>query len=135
MPRCRPTTTTTDPESLSPNPFLSGGIPMPSDPIVLPELRDLLPKPAPEERKALRQSLKDEGQRDDIIVWLKPDNTRVIVEGHTRYELLKDLGVKPRFADREFKDIDEVKEFMYQNALARRNLSPDWRLYIIGKEY
>lgn len=105
-------------------------------PTILPELKALLPQLSKEERAALKNSLKAEGQREAIITWRRPDNTVVIVEGHNRFELLNELGIKPQYEERDdWKTIDQVKDWMFQNALARRNLPPKWLQYIIGKEY
>jgi hypothetical protein len=108
---------------------------MVADPVVIAELRDLLPKPSKEEKAALKAKIKEEGQIEELVAWKRPDNTMVLIEGHTRREIMKDLGIKPKYRFMEFENIDAVKEWMFQNALARRNLPPQWVQYIIGKEY
>jgi hypothetical protein len=108
---------------------------MPPEPSIMPELRDLLPAASKEERAALKAKIKEEGQQEDLVAWLKPDNTAVVVEGHTRLAIMKELGIKPKFRFMEFENLDEAKEWMYQNALGRRNLPPQWVQYLIGKEY
>jgi len=59
------------------------------DLLVSPDLLRMVPRPAPEDRAALKAGLAEDGQRIPLAVL--PDLT--IVDGHTRFELMQELGI------------------------------------------
>jgi len=75
-----------------------------------------------EERKLLEDDIKKSGCRDPIDVW-KHKGQMIIVDGHTRYEICQNLGRECGKRELEFGDRDEVKTFIVQSQLGRRNLS------------
>lgn len=94
---------------------------------------NLLDLPSDTERKELeRQLLRDGGPRDPIVVW-KEKNT--IVDGHNRYGICKAHGLKFETVMRSFKDETAVEEWILENQLARRNLSPARSSYFLGLLY
>ena len=94
------------------------------------ELKNLIPTIAQEEYKLLEQSIVKEGCRDNLIVW---QNT--IIDGHNRYEICTKHNVEFDTKEMDFEDIEEVKEWMINNQLARRNLTDQQRKYLRGLKY
>lgn len=90
-----------------------------------PEFKNLMPPLAADERALLRQSLQDEGCRDALIVWRGHD---IIIDGHNRYELCRELGVPFEFNEMEFSDRPAAINWIVRNQLARRNLTDMQRI-------
>ena len=70
-----------------------------------------------EEYAELYQSIKADGCRDAIIIW-----NGVIVDGHNRYGICKELDTSFNTLEKEFDDEDSVLEWIMRNQFARRNL-------------
>lgn len=97
-----------------------------------PELRDLIPPLDPKEFQILEESILKEGIRDRILVW-KEEQT--IIDGHHRYQLAQAHNLPFRTKSLSFKNIQQVKDWMEDNQLGRRNLTDDQRRILIGKRY
>lgn len=82
------------------------------------EFDKLVPRPTKGELINLRASIEAEGLRDEIVVW-----NGLIIDGMNRYRICKELGVTPKFKELSFSCREEVKEWIVNNQLARRNLS------------
>ena len=93
-----------------------------------PEFRDLCPALSDDERKLLRQSLRDEGLRDEICLW-----GGVIIDGHHREELCVELGIERRYREIELGDRSAAFEWIVSNQLARRNLIPAQRIELVER--
>lgn len=94
------------------------------------ELRDLIPALTTDEYEQLEQNILEEGIRDSLIVWDK-----TIVDGHNRYNIALEHGLNYEVEEREFEDKNEVINWMIDNQLGRRNLSPQQQSYLRGKRY
>ena len=63
------------------------------------------------------------------------------MDGHNRYaicqELKKELGkeVKHKIEELEFANKKDIKEYIYINQMARRNITRQQKTYYIGKLY
>lgn len=98
-----------------------------------PKFQNLLDLPSESERTELEKSLlKDGGPRDAIII---RKGTNEIVDGHNRYGICKAHNLPFKTEEREFADDDAVEEWMIQNQLSRRNLSPVRAAYFLGLLY
>lgn len=98
-----------------------------------PKFRDLLDMPSESELKELeRQLIRDKGPRDALKVWKGYD---IIVDGHNRYSICQahDLPFKVEYLP--FKDESAVEEWILENQLARRNLTPARASYFLGVLY
>ena len=84
----------------------------------------------PEEYKLLEQSILEDGIRDKLITW-----NGFIVDGHNRYKIAKEHGLTFDTIEKEFADIEAVKDWMDANQLARRNLTRDQWEITIGRRY
>ncbi|MGQ9712872.1 MAG: ParB N-terminal domain-containing protein [Desulfotomaculales bacterium] len=73
--------------------------------VVLPEVERCLFPLKPEEYRALRASIEREGVRQPIVVW--PQNGRlVLVDGHNRWRIARELGLECPVAEREFGSLE-----------------------------
>ena len=95
-----------------------------------PELRALIPPLTEEEKRLLEESIVSEGCRDPLVVW-----GDVLIDGHNRYDICTRRDVPFRVVQREFADKHEAKDWIIRNQLGRRNLTPEQRSYLFGKQY
>ena len=71
-----------------------------------------------DEEAILRDSLRDDGCINPILVW-----DRTIIDGHNRYRICRELGIDFRVAALAFSDRDEAMLWVINHQLGRRNLS------------
>ena len=101
---------------------------------ILSELKKLIPPLSEEEKDKLRESLILEGCRESLIIW---DNvgTYVLVDGHNRYEICAIYKIDFRVEVKIFKDLADVKNWMINNQLGKRNISELVKSYLRGLQY
>lgn len=95
------------------------------------EFEELLPPLSKEDYNLLEQSLLKNGFEQKfgrIKVWFPKGNSKkgYIVDGHNRFKICKNHDIKLESEDFEqvkFDSKDDVKKWMFENQLARRNLS------------
>jgi hypothetical protein len=112
---------------------------------ILDELRDLIPPLLNDERKQLEDNIKNNGCREALIVWetnnqsigRKPENERkfILIDGHNRYHICKQNDIDFKVNLQSFSTLSEVRDFMINNQLGRRNLSPEQISYLRGLKY
>ena len=97
-----------------------------------PEFQSQIPPLTDDEYKQLEENILKEGKLiSPLIVW---NNT--LVDGHNRYAILQKhpeiyFSTMPlRFENRE-----EAIAWICRNQLGRRNLTPEQKLFLIGKQY
>lgn len=100
--------------------------------IVIPELRDLLPKLSEPSFNELKSAIVSDGITDPILIW-KEQNA--VVDGHNRFQIATELELPFKTVERSFPDIHAVKRWMVQNQLGRRNLTKHEFDYFIGTLY
>lgn len=75
--------------------------------------------------------IRDGKLTDPIIVWNK-----TILDGHNRYNLLKKHSfIEYEIKEMEFSSRQEALIWICNHQLGRRNLTPERRKYLIGKQY
>ena len=94
------------------------------------EFKKLIPALSVEEFKQLEQNCLAEGIREKIITW-----NGFIIDGHNRFEIATRWNLEYESESKRFKDENEVKEWMINNQLGRRNLTNEQKSYLIGKRY
>lgn len=99
------------------------------------EIRDYIIPLADEELFQLEKNILSEGCREALIVWEKPDGQLVLVDGHNRYKICQKNNLPFKIKKVKFKDQDEVKVWMVDNQIGRRNLTPDQSSYYRGLKY
>ena len=97
---------------------------------ILPELELFIRKQKPEELEQFKSSIKEEGIRDALVVTLL-DGKNVLVDGHHRFRVGKEVGIKD-FPTKQIElgTLEDIKVWMLKNQLGRRNLTDAERIYI-----
>ena len=97
-----------------------------------PEFQGKIPPLTFEELEQLEKNIVNDGKViNPIIVW-----NRLIVDGHNRYAILqKHPDIPYTVHEKEFADRFEVIIWICKNQLGRRNLSPEQKNYLLGKQY
>lgn len=92
------------------------------------ELSALIPPLTDDEYSRLEQSILEEGCRDALVLW-----GDIIIDGHNRYKICSEHNITFQTIQKEFSSRDEVKLWMLQNQLSRRNLSDFQRVEMVRK--
>ena len=93
-----------------------------------PEFASIIPPLTPDEFSLLEQSIIDEGCRDAIVVW-----GNIIIDGHNRYRICTAHNIPYRTKPIDFASRNEAMLWMFQNQLARRNLTDFQRIEMTRK--
>ncbi len=113
---------------------------------VLPELAAYIPPLLPDEYKQLEENIKKNGCREALLVWettggeYTPDlgttaTVYILIDGHNRYAICQKHQLDFKVHLMNFPSIEEVKFFMIDNQLGRRNLAPEQVSYLRGLRY
>lgn len=94
------------------------------------EFKKLIPALTKEEFDQLESNCLSEGILTPILTW-----NGVIIDGHNRYEIAKRWNLDYQTKSKFFKDELEVREWMINHQLGRRNLTKEQKDYLIGKRY
>lgn len=100
--------------------------------IIDKEFSEKIPPLTDDEFKQLEANIISEGVvLTPLIVW-----NDTIVDGHNRYRILQDHpGIPFTTYNKQFENRFEVIAWICKNQLGRRNLSPEQKKYLIGKQY
>ncbi|MEM1135312.1 MAG: ParB N-terminal domain-containing protein [Bacteroidota bacterium] len=101
---------------------------------ILPELKNLIPPLKQEEYELLTESIKKNGCRDALLVWEKGAEY-ILIDGHNRHEICSKHNLRFSIKLLHFADLDEVKSYMIDNQLSRRNLTTEQASYLRGMKY
>jgi len=102
---------------------------------LLPEIEEFIPALSEEEYKQLEINIKEDGCRTPLVLWQRGEEY-IMVDGHNRYKICQKLSKDFRIEIRkDFKDLDEVKEWMLANQFGRRNLTKIQIAKIRGMHY
>ena len=96
-----------------------------------PEFQNQINPPSFEETHQLEMNiLKEERVLNPIITW-----NGYIVDGHTRYQILRKYPFIPfEVIEKEFSSRYEALVWICKNQLGRRNLTPEQKKFLIGKQ-
>lgn len=97
-----------------------------------PEFQSKIPPLTAEERSQLEANILEEGRLlNPLIIW-----KGIIVDGHNRFEILKEHPeIEYTILEKEFAGREEAIVWICKNQLGRRNLTPEQRRYLVGKQY
>ena len=113
--------------------FRKDGLPMTklSQLKIDPEFQNQINPPSFEETHQLEMNiLKEERVLNPIITW-----NGYIVDGHTRYQILRKYPFIPfEVIEKEFSNRYEALAWICKNQLGRRNLTPEQKKFLIGKQ-
>ena len=97
-----------------------------------PEFKENIP-PLTEDEKAQLEAviLADGVVINPLIVW-----NEILIDGHNRFEIIQNHPeLKYTVFEKNFPDRFAALAYMYKSQLGRRNLTPELRRYLIGKQY
>ena len=111
------------------------------DLVIDKEFEELLPVLTPDEFDKLEKSILKNGVLDPIKIWQDPKtNQWVIIDGHNRYKILKKNNISWKYwcnykilYENELPTREDVKQWMLEQQLGRRNLSEAERYEIVQK--
>jgi len=95
-----------------------------------PTFKSLIPALSAEEYSQLEQNIVKDGCREPLILW-----GDVLIDGHNRFEICTNNEIEFKTVRKEFSDENAAINWMIDNQLGRRNISPQQRDYLIGKRY
>jgi hypothetical protein len=111
----------------------------------LPELQEFIRPLTSEQFAQLEQNIVTHGCQDALILWETSAydlgrgeselSVYVLVDGHNRYNICKKNKIDFKIALKVFESIDEVKEFMIDLQIGRRNLTLEEESYYRGLKY
>lgn len=112
---------------------------------VLPELKDLIPPLTADESQQLEQNITKHGIKDPLTIWEttaataaisdQPTPVFILIDGHNRYAIAQQYHLDFRINLVHFTSLAEVKDYMIDYQLGRRNLSPEQASYLRGLRY
>ena len=97
-----------------------------------PEFQSQIPPLTDDEFKQLEENILKEGKLiSPLIVW---GNT--LVDGHNRYEIVQEHPeISFSTMPLPFESREEALAWICKNQLGRRNLTPEQKKFLIGKQY
>ncbi|MFD1141105.1 hypothetical protein ACFQ4C_08295 [Larkinella insperata] len=112
---------------------------------ILPELKGLIPPLHVSEYEQLKNNILQDGCREPLMIWQTSrgviDSTNdetplnVLIDGHNRHEICTEKGLDFKIVLRDFQTLQSVRDFMIDNQLGRRNLTPEQMSYLRGLKY
>ncbi len=114
---------------------------------ILEELRDFIPPLSDEESQQLEQNILKYGCKDALLVWettrsvaglsTTEDGTPayILIDGHNRYRICQANQLNFNIQLLSFSSLKEVKDYMIDLQLGRRNLTPQQASYFRGLRY
>ena len=84
-------------------------------------LKSLIPPLQPEELEQLERSLLATGCRDALVVWR--NGTDTVIDGHNRLKICTRRDIKYKIKPMRFGSLNEVKLWMIDNQMGRRNIA------------
>lgn len=114
--------------------------------IILDELRDLIPPLQEKESNQLEKNILAEGCREALLIWQTTANildttstqmsaVYILVDGHNRYGICLKHKLNFKIHLISFDSLKEVRDYMIDNQLGRRNLIPEQASYLRGLRY
>ena len=99
---------------------------------IYPEFKAQIPPLTEDERKQLEENILADGEiLSPILVW-----NDTIVDGHNRYEILQSHPEIPYNVHSLYLETrEQVLAWICKNQLGRRNLTPEQKKFLIGKQY
>ena len=97
-----------------------------------PEFQSQIPPLTNDEFKQLEENILKEGKLlSPLIVW-----NNILVDGHNRYEIVQEHPeISFSTMPLPFESREEVLAWICKNQLGRRNLTPEQKYYLMGKQY
>lgn len=115
--------------------------------IIIDELRDLIPALGTDEYTQLESNILKKGCRDALSIWettqgIITENSEnsdkpvyILIDGHNRFDICKKNNITFNVQLLTFTDLQEVKDYMIDLQLGRRNLRPEQVSYFRGLRF
>ncbi|CAH0997936.1 hypothetical protein EMA8858_04071 [Emticicia aquatica] len=112
---------------------------------ILPELQEFIRPLTLEQFTQLEQNIVIHGCQDALVLWETSEydlgrgdselSVYVLVDGHNRYNICKKNKIDFKIALKVFESIEDVKEYMIDLQIGRRNLTLEEESYYRGLKY
>ncbi|MBX2840494.1 MAG: ParB N-terminal domain-containing protein [Flammeovirgaceae bacterium] len=102
--------------------------------VVNKELKAFIRSLSDEEFKQLEANILAEGCKDALMVW-NNKGEYILVDGHNRFNICQKHSLPFKIIQKEFADLDAVKDYMLKLQLGRRNLTLEEISYYRGLRY
>ncbi len=99
------------------------------------EFKFLVPPLTADELHKLELSIKAEGCRDPLVIWQKAEDEWVLIDGHNRYVICENNNIDFNIVLVEFKEYDDVSNWIVNNQLGKRNATEETKSYLRGLQY
>jgi hypothetical protein len=115
--------------------------------VIIDELRDLIPALGVDEYAQLEANILKNGCRDALSIWEtthgnitknnenSEESIYVLIDGHNRFDICKKHNISFNVQLLTFVDLQEVKDYMIDLQLGRRNLRPEQVSYFRGLRF
>lgn len=113
--------------------------------LILEELKALIPPLTTDELLQLEQNLLKYGVKDPLAIWETNSTVAqidelakpifILIDGHNRYQICQKHRIDYRINLMNFASLDEVKDYMINYQLGRRNLTAEQTSYLRGLRY
>ncbi|MDQ1090401.1 MULTISPECIES: hypothetical protein [unclassified Siphonobacter] len=112
---------------------------------ILQELKELIPPLTPDELQQLEQNILKHGVKDPVTIWETTTSIAgideqslpvyILIDGHNRFSIVQTHHLDFRINLVHFGSMAEVKDYMIDHQLGRRNLTPEQASYLRGLRY
>ena len=92
-----------------------------------PEYESLVPPLDNQTYDSLVESIRINGQRDDIVINGKGE----VLDGHHRFRACREIGIEPKYYIKSFDDILQEKLYVIDTNLQRRQLTVAQRVQLV----
>lgn len=100
--------------------------------IIDAEFRALIPPLSSTERDQLKDSVIEQGCLDSLKVW---SGSNILLDGHNRFDICTEFDIPYDTLEIELPDRYAATNWIIDNQLSRRNLTPEQTSYLRGKRY
>lgn len=97
-------------------------------------LRSFLQPISGDEREMLYLAIQRDQRCDEGVV-AQIGEQRFLLDGHNRRKICTELGIPFTYRVITLPDHEAALQWIISNQFGRRNMTPEWRRYYIGKEY
>ena len=96
------------------------------------EFKDLIPPLTQEEFDGLEQNILQHGCLDALKVWREES---ILIDGHNRHAICQKHGLPFDITELSFSSRHDAYNWIIDNQLSRRNITPEQASYLRGKRY
>ncbi len=100
--------------------------------IIDSEFKGIIEPLTDEEYRLLEANLCEWGCRDPLVVWAEHN---ILLDGHNRFEICSKYSIPYQIKEIKLGSRQEAVNWVIDNQLGRRNLTPEQQSYLRGKRY